>query len=98
LKPTFREVGPKGHPLPVVLDAPPSEWTIPFQALATECGMKPDLAATFESAAKFYQEVLSDFRESADQFGACFGASSYRDSVHLIAAKCKLKMWRMCCI
>jgi hypothetical protein len=48
------------HPLPAVLDAPPSEWTIPFQALATECGMQPDLAAAFERVAKFYQEVRSD--------------------------------------
>jgi len=48
------------HPLPAVLDAPPSEWTIPFQALATECGMQPDLAAAFERVAKFYQDVRSD--------------------------------------
>jgi hypothetical protein len=48
------------HPLPAVLDAPPSEWTIPFQALATECGMQPDLAAAFARVAKFYQEVRSD--------------------------------------
>jgi len=48
------------HSLPAVLYAPPSEWTIPFQALATECGMQPDLAAAFERVEKFYQEVRSD--------------------------------------
>ena len=48
------------HPLPAVLDAPPSEWTIPFQALAKECGMQPDLAAAFERVGKFYEEALAD--------------------------------------
>ena len=48
------------HSLPAILDAPPSEWTIPFQALATECGMQPDLAAAFERVAKFYEEVLGE--------------------------------------
>ena len=48
------------HPLPTALDAPSPEWMIPFQTLADECGMQPDLAAAFERVAKFYQEVRSD--------------------------------------
>ena len=48
------------HPLPAALGAPPSEWTIPFQTLAEECGMQPDLAAAFEMVAKFYEEVLRE--------------------------------------
>jgi hypothetical protein len=48
------------HPLPEVLDAPPSEWTIQFQALAAECWMQPELGAAFDRLAKFYEEVLRE--------------------------------------
>jgi len=48
------------HPLPTVLNAPPPEWMIPFQALVEECGMQPDLAAAFERVGKFYEEVLRE--------------------------------------
>jgi hypothetical protein len=33
---------------------------IPFQTLAEECGMQPDLAAAFERVAKFYQQTFRD--------------------------------------
>ena len=46
------------HPLPTALDAPSPEWMIPFQTLAEECGIQPDLAAAFERVAKFYQKIF----------------------------------------
>jgi hypothetical protein len=48
------------HSLPTALDAPSPEWMIPFQALAAECGMQPDLAAAFERVEKFYQQTFRD--------------------------------------
>jgi hypothetical protein len=48
------------HTLPTALDAPSPEWMIPFQTLAEECGMQPDLAAAFEIVAKFYQQTFRD--------------------------------------
>jgi hypothetical protein len=49
-----------GYTLPTVLNAPPSDWMIPFQTLAAECGLQPDLAAAFERIGKFYKEALAD--------------------------------------
>jgi hypothetical protein len=42
------------HSLPKTLNAPPQDWQIAFEALAKECGIKPDLAATFETVLSFY--------------------------------------------
>lgn len=42
------------HPLPLSLDVPPQDWQAPFEALAKECGLRPDLAATFEIVQAFY--------------------------------------------
>jgi Nucleotidyl transferase AbiEii toxin, Type IV TA system len=50
------------HPLPKTLDPPPSEWTTPFQTLAKECGLPPDLTAVFERVRKFFEEVLASQR------------------------------------
>ena len=38
------------------------------------------------------------YAESAVESGACFGACSYRNSVHFTAPHCNLDRWRMCCI
>jgi hypothetical protein len=43
------------HPLPTALDAPPPDWQTPFEALAKECGLETDLAATFEKVRSFYE-------------------------------------------
>jgi len=33
--------------MPAELTAPPTEWQAPFQALAEECGLPPDIATVF---------------------------------------------------
>jgi hypothetical protein len=50
------------HPLPKTLDAPPLEWTTPFQTLAKECGLPPDLTVVFERVRNFFEEVLASQR------------------------------------
>ena len=35
------------HAMPAELTAPPTEWQAPFQALAEECGLPPDIATVF---------------------------------------------------
>jgi hypothetical protein len=46
------------HPLPAALDAPPAAWLIPFEALARECGLAPNLSATFEKVRLFYETKM----------------------------------------
>jgi hypothetical protein len=46
-------------PMPKTLVAPPSEWETPFQTLAKECGLPPDLTAVFERARRFYEEAIA---------------------------------------
>jgi len=43
------------HPLPTILDVPPPDWQIPFQALAEECRLSPDIAAAFERVRSFFR-------------------------------------------
>ncbi|MHB1935000.1 MAG: nucleotidyl transferase AbiEii/AbiGii toxin family protein [Acidobacteriaceae bacterium] len=47
------------HPLPTILDVPPLDWQTPFQQLAKECGLAPDIAATFERVRGFLGTVLA---------------------------------------
>jgi hypothetical protein len=49
----------KTHPLPTALDAPPPAWAIPFTALAEECGLQSDLAATFKTVQGLFIETLA---------------------------------------
>jgi hypothetical protein len=51
------------HPLPTILDVPPPDWQIPFQALAEECGLLPDIAAAFERVREFFERALAGPRE-----------------------------------
>ena len=51
------------HPLPTILDVPPPDWQIPFQALAEECRLSPDIAAAFERVRKFFERVQTGPRE-----------------------------------
>jgi len=46
-------------PLPTILDVPPPDWQIPFQALAEECRLSPDIAAAFERVRDFLERVLA---------------------------------------
>jgi len=41
------------------LELPPTDWQIPFQALAKECGLPADLAASFRGVREFGGEVLT---------------------------------------
>jgi len=45
--------------MPAELAAPPSEWQLPFQALAEECGLSTDVAAVFERVREFLEKVLA---------------------------------------
>jgi hypothetical protein len=39
------------------LGVPPPDWQIPFQALAEECRLSPDIAAAFERVQEFLERV-----------------------------------------
>jgi Nucleotidyl transferase AbiEii toxin, Type IV TA system len=56
LRLTFERRGT--HDLPVGLVPPPADWQIPFQALAEECGLLPDVAAVFAGVQEFLEEVV----------------------------------------
>jgi len=47
------------HVMPTVLAAPPSEWQLPFQALAEECGLPPDIATVFARVREFLEKALA---------------------------------------
>jgi nucleotidyltransferase AbiEii toxin of type IV toxin-antitoxin system len=47
------------HLMPAELAAPPSEWQLPFQALAEECGLPTDIATVFERVREFLEKVLA---------------------------------------
>ena len=46
------------HHLPVSLVPPPTDWQIPFQALAEECGLPTEVATVFAGVQEFLEEVL----------------------------------------
>jgi hypothetical protein len=46
--------------LPKTLDVPPSEWERPFQELAKECGLPPQLKVVFERVRMFFEDVLAN--------------------------------------
>lgn len=48
------------HPLPKTLDAPPTEWEGPFQELAKECGLPPELNVVFERVRIFFEDILAN--------------------------------------
>lgn len=48
------------HPFPKTLDAPPLEWRRPFQELARQCGLPPELNVVFERVRKFFEDILAD--------------------------------------
>jgi hypothetical protein len=47
------------HDVPTGLAPPPTDWQIPFQALAKECRLLADLAAIFAGVREFVAEVLT---------------------------------------
>lgn len=57
LRLTFERRGT--HQLPVILTAPPENWQMPFQTLAEECGLPPDIARVFSVVGAFLKEVLA---------------------------------------
>lgn len=44
------------HPMPAELAAPPSDWQPPFQALAEECGLSPNIATVFARVREFVEK------------------------------------------
>jgi len=51
----------RGQPrLPTALDDPPSSWTTPFAAMASECGISTDLEEACEDLRSFYLQVLRE--------------------------------------
>ncbi|MBI3679347.1 MAG: hypothetical protein HY235_03005 [Acidobacteria bacterium] len=61
LRLTFERRGT--HELPAGLVPPPADWQIPFQALAEECGLSPDVAAVFDGVQEYLEEVLTRLTE-----------------------------------
>lgn len=56
IKKVFRIRGT--HPLPKLLQTPPSDWEILFKDLAMECGIHQEMSAAFESIEKFYTQAI----------------------------------------
>jgi len=50
----------KTHHLPNLLEAPPLAWAVPFESLAKECWLVPDILAVFERVSVFYMDVIGD--------------------------------------
>jgi hypothetical protein len=50
----------KTHPLPNLLEAPSLAWSVPFESLAKECGLEPDILTVFERVSKFYVDIVAD--------------------------------------
>ena len=48
------------HMIPAELAAPPSEWQLPFQALAEECELPPDIVTVFAGVRDFLERVLAN--------------------------------------
>lgn len=61
LRLTFERRGT--HDLPASLVPPPTDWQIPFHALAEECGLPTDVAAVFAGVQEFVEEVLAQRTE-----------------------------------
>jgi hypothetical protein len=57
LRLTFERRGT--HDLPASLFPPPTDWQIPFQVLAEECGLPTDVAAVFADVQEYLAEVLA---------------------------------------
>ncbi|HEY3439695.1 MAG TPA: nucleotidyl transferase AbiEii/AbiGii toxin family protein [Paludibaculum sp.] len=51
------------HELPAGLDPPPTDWLVPFRALALECGLPTDLAAVFEGVREYFEGLLAQRSE-----------------------------------
>jgi hypothetical protein len=47
------------HELPSVLEPPPAEWQIPFEAIARECGVSTDLALVFAQVREYLESIIS---------------------------------------
>ena len=53
------------HLMPAELAAPPLEWQLPFQALAEECGLPPDIATVFAGVREFLEKVLAGHSQAS---------------------------------
>ena len=57
LRLTFERRGT--HDLPPGLPSPPTDWQIPFQALAQECGLPSDIAEVFTGVQAYLEKALA---------------------------------------
>jgi hypothetical protein len=56
------------HTMPTELAAPPFEWQLPFQVLAEECGLPPEIATVFARVRGFFEEVLTGRKEPRPRY------------------------------
>jgi hypothetical protein len=55
------------HELPRRLTAPPLDWRQPFEALAKNCGMSPDIDAAFDVVDHYFGSLLDDSASSVEE-------------------------------
>jgi hypothetical protein len=51
------------HDLPAGLVPPPTDWRIPFQALAVECRLPTDLTVVFVGIQEYFERLLAKLSE-----------------------------------
>lgn len=56
------------HPMPAVLVAPPSDWQAPFQALAEECGLSPNIGTVFARVRDFIEKLAATRKEASIEY------------------------------
>jgi len=61
LKETFKRRGT--HALSQVLNSPPKEWGLPFQALGRECNLEEDLNDAFRKVKSFWETLWDQLEE-----------------------------------
>lgn len=50
------------HNLPRILEPPPVDWQLPFEAMAKECAIAPDMNENFKQVVRFYNRMSKDLR------------------------------------
>jgi hypothetical protein len=48
------------HAVPLQLLPPPAEWTKPYAALATECGLGKDIMTAFQEVSEIYSNIVTE--------------------------------------
>lgn len=66
LRLTFERRGT--HHFPADLATPPADWQAPFETLAEECGLPPDVSTVFARVREFLEKVLASRKEASPQY------------------------------